>query len=64
MRRFVFVSVLICIVALNFCGPADAARKPAQIRALLITGDDVSAHPWRVISETTREALVKSADST
>ena len=60
MRRIVSVSVLICIVALNFCGPADAARKPAQIRALLITGDDVPVHPWRVISETTRAALVKS----
>jgi len=60
MRRLVFVSVLICIVAASFCVTADAARKPAQIRALLITGDDVSGHPWRVISETTREALVKS----
>jgi type 1 glutamine amidotransferase len=60
MRRVVFVSVLACIVAVSFSGPADAASKPAQIRALLITGDDVSAHPWREISETTREALVKS----
>ena len=57
MRRLVFV--LMC-VALSFCIAADAARRPAQIRALLITGDDVSAHPWRELSETTRKALVDS----
>jgi len=60
MRRLVFVLVLMCIVALSFCFAADGAQRPAQIRVLLITGDDVSAHPWREMSETTREALVKS----
>jgi hypothetical protein len=49
-----------CIVAVSLCIAGNAAEKPAQIRALLITGDDVSAHPWREISETTREILVKS----
>jgi type 1 glutamine amidotransferase len=48
------------MVAISFCMAGNAAEKPAQIRALLITGDDVSAHPWREISETTREILVKS----
>jgi type 1 glutamine amidotransferase len=60
MRRSIFALVLLCIVVPVFCTTADAARKPAQIRALLITGDDVSAHRWREISETTREILVKS----
>ncbi len=60
MRRLVFVVVLMCIVALSFGLAADANQRPAQIRALLITGDDVSAHPWREISETTREVLVAS----
>ena len=60
MRRSVFAMVVICIVAVGFCIAADAARQPAQIRVLLITGDDVSAHPWREISETTRQALVDS----
>jgi len=60
MRRSVFVLFLMCVVALSFCLAADAARKPAPIRVLLITGDDVSAHPWREMSETTREALVAS----
>ena len=60
MRRLAFVLVLMCILALSFCIAADATQRPAQIRVLLITGDDVSAHPWREISETTREALVAS----
>jgi type 1 glutamine amidotransferase len=48
------------MVALSFCMPGSAAEKPVPIKALLITGDDVSVHPWREISETTREVLVKS----
>jgi len=58
MRRLVFVLGIVCLVAISFCIAADAPRRPAQIRVLLITGDDVSAHPWREMSETTREALV------
>jgi len=60
MRRLIFVLAAICVLALSFCIAGGAAQKPAQIRALLITGDDVSAHPWREISETTREILVGS----
>jgi hypothetical protein len=51
---------MMCIAALSFCTAVGAERQPAKIRALLITGDDVSVHPWREMSETTREALVKS----
>jgi type 1 glutamine amidotransferase len=60
MWRSVFVTALVCIVALSFCCVTDAAEKPAKIRVLLITGDDVDVHPWRQISETTREILVKT----
>jgi type 1 glutamine amidotransferase len=60
MRRSVFVIALICIVALSFTATGNAAEKPAQIRVLLITGDDVDVHPWREMSETTREILVKT----
>jgi len=60
MRRSVFVLAMMCIVVLSLCMAASAERRPAKIRALLITGDDVSAHPWREMSETTRAALVAS----
>jgi len=60
MRRLAFVLALVCVLALSLCIAGSAAEKPAPIRALLITGDDVSAHPWREISETTREILVGS----
>ncbi len=60
MRRLTFVLAAICVLALSFCIAGGAAEKPAQIKALLITGDDVSAHPWREISETTREILAGS----
>ena len=60
MRRLVLALVLVCVVAPVFCGTADAAEKPAKIKALLITGADVGVHPWREMSETTREILVKT----
>jgi type 1 glutamine amidotransferase len=60
MWRSVFVTALICILALSFCSATGAAEKPAKIRVLLITGDDVDVHPWREMSETTREILVKT----
>ncbi|TKJ36454.1 MAG: hypothetical protein CEE38_11610 [Planctomycetes bacterium B3_Pla] len=60
MRRLVFALVLVCIVAPVFCVRAEGAEKPALIKALLITGADVGVHPWREMSETTREILVKT----
>ncbi|MHC4326480.1 MAG: hypothetical protein ACYSUX_19605, partial [Planctomycetota bacterium] len=60
MRRSVFVVALICIVAVSFTGTTNAAEKPTPIKVLLITGDDVGVHPWREMSETTREILVKT----
>jgi len=60
MRRSIFVMALVCIVALSFSDMANAAEKPKPIQVLLITGDDVDVHPWREISETTREILVKT----
>jgi type 1 glutamine amidotransferase len=60
MWRSVFVTALVCIVAMSFCSVTGAAEKPAKIRVLLITGDDVGVHPWREMSETTREILVKT----
>ena len=58
MRQSLRVLVLVVLVAAIFCMGANAPQKPAPIKVLLITGDDVGAHPWREISETTREILV------
>jgi len=58
--RSLKVMALVAMVAVVFCMGANPAAKPAPIKVLLITGDDVSAHPWREISETTREILVDS----
>jgi len=60
MQRSICVLALIGIMVPSLCMAAGAAQQPAQIRALLITGDDASAHPWREISETTREILAAS----
>jgi hypothetical protein len=59
MRRWFCALVLIGWVVPSLCVAAEA-QQPPKIRALLMTGDDVSAHPWREISETTREILVGS----
>ncbi|MBN1360844.1 MAG: ThuA domain-containing protein [Sedimentisphaerales bacterium] len=60
MRRAILVAVLLSLAILGLSLAGNVARPPAQIKVLLITGDDVSAHPWREMSETTREILVKA----
>jgi uncharacterized protein len=60
MRQSICVWVLLGVVATSSGMAAEAGTQPALIKALLITGDDVSAHPWREISESTREILVNS----
>ena len=60
MRQALRVVALMAMVGAVFCLGANPPQKPAQIKVLLITGDDVGAHPWREISETTREILVGS----
>jgi type 1 glutamine amidotransferase len=61
MRRCLLISILAGMIVLVFCIAADAGgRQPATIPVLLISGDDVSAHDWREMSEATREVLVNS----
>jgi len=57
MRRVISALILVGLVLwLGQC--VLAADKPAKIRVLLITGDDVApAHNWREIADATREAL-------
>jgi len=60
MRRTFLAAVLMCLAVVGFCFHVEAAQQPAKIKALIITGDDVGVHPWREMSETTREILVNS----
>jgi type 1 glutamine amidotransferase len=60
MRKSLHVWALLALVTTSGALAAESAAKPALIKALLITGDDVDVHPWREISETTREILVNS----
>jgi uncharacterized protein len=60
MQRSMRILALVAMAAAILCIGAKAPQKPAQIKVLLISGDDVSAHPWREISETTREILAGS----
>jgi len=60
MRRLRVMLAAVGLLALGLAVTARAAEKPAKIKALLISGDDVSAHNWREISEATRKDLVDS----
>ena len=60
MRRVCLVLAAFCCVALLGVTDVRAADKPAKIKALIITGDDVSVHKWREMAEATRKALVDS----
>ena len=61
MRRILLGMALVGVVALSVCVAAGAAEKPAQIKVLLIGGDDVAPyHDHHEISEKTREALIAS----
>ena len=60
MRRLSLILTSVGLLAIWMVAASQAAEKPAKIKALLITGDDVDVHPWREISETTRKALVDS----
>ena len=58
MRMLATVLVLLGVVLGGF--PAVSAEEPAKVQALLITGDDVPAHPWQEMAAATREALEAS----
>lgn len=49
---------LICLFPAG--NSSQAADSPPKIKVLLVTGDDVSVHPWREVSQALRELLVSS----
>ncbi|MGD0897056.1 MAG: ThuA domain-containing protein [Thermoguttaceae bacterium] len=56
MRRIVSILALVGLASL-IGSVAVAAESPAKIRVLLITGDDVGAHPWKEQAAATADAL-------
>ncbi|MBI5385766.1 MAG: ThuA domain-containing protein [Verrucomicrobia bacterium] len=59
MRRILLTTLIGLGMMSLAAAPASAAdAKPAKIKVLLITGDDVGAHKWREMSEATRDVLV------
>ncbi|NUQ64787.1 MAG: ThuA domain-containing protein [Pirellulales bacterium] len=54
MPRIVSILLVVLIVAAAI---STAAAEDVKIKALLVTGDDVSAHNWKEIAAATREAL-------
>ena len=57
MRRAVAILALTGLLLPVFSRGATAADKPAKIQVLLITGDDVGPHPWKITSVATRDIL-------
>ena len=57
MRLTLMALIAVAALTCTSNGPA-ADAKPAKIKVLLITGDDVGSHPWRELSEATRDVLV------
>jgi len=49
---------LIGLVLLSLAPASPAAPTPKKINVLLVTGDDVGAHPWYEVSQAIRETLL------
>ncbi len=59
MRHMLTISLVLAFCISLTASFAPAADQP-KIKALLITGDDVKAHPWKEICEGTKGALAES----
>jgi type 1 glutamine amidotransferase len=51
---------LIGLAVLAATPSSQAADAPPKIKVLLVTGDDVSVHPWREVSQAQRDILVSA----
>jgi len=65
MTRFkttlgISITVLALLATTAFTFLARAAQAPKKIRVLLVTGDDVSVHPWPVVSKAIKDMLAAS----
>ena len=60
MRRFLLIVALAGLSLLTWSFQVRAEEASAKIRVLLITGDDVDAHPWKETTAAVRKILVDS----
>ena len=62
MRKAALISLVLVFLLGLVCTAlvTTAAEEPAKIKTLLITGDDVSSHKWKDLSECTNDILTKS----
>jgi uncharacterized protein len=59
MRRVISILALAGLTGLLGL-TSQAADQSAKIQVLLVTGDDVGAHPWKEIAKATEDALVST----
>jgi len=52
------LSLLIGLTLFSMAPASPAAETPKKIRVLLVTGDDVGAHPWFDVAQAIRETLL------
>ena len=52
------IAALIGLSLLCFAPTSPAAESPAKIKVLVVTGDDVAAHPWHEVSQAIRGTLL------
>ena len=60
MTRLLTLTLLAAAFVAGSFQTSAADAKPAKIKVLLITGDDVGVHKWRETTEATREVLTAS----
>lgn len=50
-------AALVCLTLLP-TAPLSLAAPPPPVKTLIVTGDDVAAHPWREVSQAVRDVLL------
>lgn len=61
-RRNTLRTALTALIGFSFIAiaPSPAADAPPKLKVLIVTGDDVGAHPWHEVSQAIREALLET----
>ncbi|MEI7728513.1 MAG: ThuA domain-containing protein [Verrucomicrobiota bacterium] len=60
MHKRLIAIAAVALTSFTLSVSAAEAAKPKKINVLILTGDDVSVHPWREVSQGTRDLLQAS----